>query len=62
MHRILKVNKEAWESWVYHFASINQLRALAPYIPTNNPRLSTTIYDLVLNSFLDDAVVAAGLH
>mmetsp|Transcript_11548 Transcript_11548/g.42238 ORF Transcript_11548/g.42238 Transcript_11548/m.42238 type:complete len:1091 (-) Transcript_11548:113-3385(-) len=52
--KILKTNQEAWESWVYHFASINQLHALAPYIPTKAPRLSSTMYDLVLHAFLED--------
>ena len=41
-----------WEEQVYHFIEIGQLRIMAPFIPVNTPKLSPTIYELVLNEFL----------
>jgi hypothetical protein len=36
--RLLK-DAPAWERWVFHFAQVQQLPALAPCIPTHSPRL-----------------------
>lgn len=41
-----------WERWVYLFAQLRQLPALAPYIPTAEPRLRQTAYEMVLHAFL----------
>ena len=41
-----------WERWVYLFAQLRQLPALAPYIPTKEPRLRQTAYEMVLHAFL----------
>ena len=41
-----------WEEQVYNFIEIGQLRVMAPFIPVNAPKLSPTIYELVLNEFL----------
>lgn len=37
---------------MYVFAQLRQLPALAPYIPTKEPRLRQTAYEMVLHSFL----------
>ncbi|BDA42740.1 Vacuolar protein sorting-associated protein 41 homolog [Coccomyxa sp. Obi] len=50
--RLLKDNAAGWERWVYVFAQLRQLPALAPYIPTKEPRLRQTAYEMVLHSFL----------
>ncbi|GAB5371679.1 hypothetical protein AAMO2058_001600500 [Amorphochlora amoebiformis] len=47
--RLLKNNLELWESWIYFFAEKMRLRTIAPFIPVKTPRLSTKIYNLVLN-------------
>ncbi|GAA0152915.1 membrane traffic protein [Lithospermum erythrorhizon] len=46
--------------WVFHFAHLRQLPVLVPYIPTENPRLRDTAYEVALvalatnNSFHKD--------
>lgn len=42
---------EIWEytvlhRWVFHFAHLRQLPVLVPYIPTENPRLRDTAYEV----------------
>jgi hypothetical protein len=44
--KLLKGNAAAWERWVFHFAHLRQLPALAPYIPTANPQLRETVYEV----------------
>ncbi|KAG2575633.1 hypothetical protein PVAP13_7KG377500 [Panicum virgatum] len=34
--------------WVFHFAHLRQLPVLVPYIPTENPQLSDTAYEVAL--------------
>ncbi|CAI8608638.1 unnamed protein product [Vicia faba] len=34
--------------WVFHFAHLRQLPVLVPYMPTENPRLRDTAYELAL--------------
>ncbi|CAL1533068.1 unnamed protein product [Lymnaea stagnalis] len=64
--KILGKRKESWEEEIYKFAKIQQLKlsilllipiytyllAIATYIPRSDPRLSSTIYEMVLNEFL----------
>ncbi|KAL4447636.1 hypothetical protein ABPG75_004855 [Micractinium tetrahymenae] len=50
--RVLKANELAWERWVYTFAQARQLAALAPRLPTADPRLKPSTYDMVLSSLL----------
>eukprot|EP01130_Rhizamoeba_saxonica_P017976 TRINITY_DN8871_c0_g1_i1.p1 TRINITY_DN8871_c0_g1~~TRINITY_DN8871_c0_g1_i1.p1 ORF type:complete len:860 (+),score=172.89 TRINITY_DN8871_c0_g1_i1:30-2609(+) len=51
--RIIKEDKDLWETWVFTFAKHNYLIAIGPYIPTENPRLSPTIYEVVLSQYLE---------
>lgn len=44
-------NKEVWETGVYRFAEIGQLRAIATYVPTQE-KLVPAIYEMILNEFL----------
>ena len=32
--------------WVFHFAHLRELPTLAPYIPTKNPQLRDTVYEV----------------
>ncbi|XP_024396785.1 vacuolar protein sorting-associated protein 41 homolog [Physcomitrium patens] len=50
--KLLRGSASAWERWVFHFAHLRQLPSLAPYIPTSNPQLRDTVYELVLNSLV----------
>ena len=50
--KILGKNKELWEEEVYKFAQIQQLKAIAPYLPRGDPQLAPAIYEMVLNAFL----------
>ena len=34
------------DRWVFHFAHLRQLPVLVPYMPTDNPRLSDTAYEV----------------
>ncbi|KAJ2714902.1 Vacuolar protein sorting-associated protein 41 [Coemansia spiralis] len=39
---------EAWETWVFAFAEAGALHDVAGMIPTDRPRLSGTVYEMVL--------------
>lgn len=41
-----------WERWIMAFAAKKQLRSIAYLIPTMSPRLPPTVYDIVLEHFL----------
>ena len=38
--KLLDESTELWEAWIWAFSQKNQLGAIAPYIPTSNPRLN----------------------
>ncbi|KAL7183437.1 hypothetical protein ACSBR2_025777 [Camellia fascicularis] len=46
--KLLRGSASAWERWVFHFAHLRQLPILVPYIPTENPRLRDTAYEVAL--------------
>ncbi|XP_024023783.1 vacuolar protein sorting-associated protein 41 homolog [Morus notabilis] len=46
--KLLQGSASAWERWVFHFAQLRQLPVLVPYIPTENPRLRDTAYEVAL--------------
>ncbi|KAK1383079.1 Vacuolar protein sorting-associated protein 41-like [Heracleum sosnowskyi] len=46
--KLLRGSTSAWERWVFHFAHLKQLPVLVPYIPTENPRLRDTAYEVAL--------------
>jgi hypothetical protein len=54
--KLLRGSAAAWERWVFHFTQLRQLPSLAPYIPTSNPQLRDTAYELVLNSLVTNPV------
>jgi WD40 repeat protein len=43
---------ELWEQWIFAFSEVGQLEAMVPYIPTRQPQLSSTIYEMILSHFL----------
>lgn len=43
-----------WEHWVYKFEEKNSLRAIAPYVPTRAPQLSSKLYEIILSAFVDE--------
>ena len=57
--KILGKNKAMWEEEVYKFAEIHQLKAIAPYLPRDEPKLSPGIYEMVLNEFLQTDYVVS---
>ena len=50
------IGKDAilWERWILAFIVRKQLPAIAPYIPTESPRLPTSVYEVVLENFLQN--------
>ncbi|XP_078150980.1 vacuolar protein sorting 41 [Carex rostrata] len=46
--KLLRGSTSAWERWVFHFAHLRQLPVLVPYMPTENPRLNDTAYEVAL--------------
>ncbi len=46
--RILGKNTKAWEDWIFLFVEQGQFDAVIPYIPIEQPTLSSIIYDMVL--------------
>jgi hypothetical protein len=49
---LLQGDPDLWQSWIAAFSEKGQTKALAPYIPTENPRLSYFTYGIVLRDFL----------
>lgn len=49
---ILGENVQAWEDWIFLFVERNKLDIIAPYVPTDTPRLSGVVYDMILAHFL----------
>eukprot|EP00249_Psilotum_nudum_P017659 c26429_g1_i1 orf=295-3261(+) len=54
--KLLHGSAAAWERWVFHFAHLRQLPVLASYIPTSNPQLRDTVYEVVLNALITNPV------
>ncbi|XP_016193066.1 vacuolar protein sorting-associated protein 41 homolog [Arachis ipaensis] len=48
--KLLRGSASAWERWVFHFAHLRQLPVLVPYMPTENPRLRDSAYEVALNA------------
>ncbi|XP_020596717.1 vacuolar protein sorting-associated protein 41 homolog [Phalaenopsis equestris] len=46
--KLLRGSASAWERWVFHFAHLRQLPVLVSYMPTENPQLSDTAYEVAL--------------
>ncbi|CAL5212206.1 unnamed protein product [Lathyrus oleraceus] len=46
--KLLRGSASSWERWVFHFAHLRQLPVLVPYMPTENPRLRDTAYEVAL--------------
>nr|DAD47157.1 TPA_asm: hypothetical protein HUJ06_017094 [Nelumbo nucifera] len=46
--KLLRGSASSWERWIFHFAQLRQLPVLVPYIPTENPRLRDTAYEVAL--------------
>ena len=42
----------AWERWILMFGHARQTAQLAPFIPTSDPTLRSTAYDMVLEAFI----------
>jgi hypothetical protein len=40
------------DRWVFHFAHLRQLPSLAPHIPTSNPQLRDTVYEVCVACLL----------
>ncbi|PAV21458.1 vacuolar assembling VPS41 [Pyrrhoderma noxium] len=41
-----------WEDMIFAYAQRNQLQIIIPYIPTESPRLSRLVYEMILAHFL----------
>jgi len=51
--RLLHGDAVLWERWVVAFHQYKQLAAIAPHVPTSQPRLNLYHYDIILRHFLD---------
>jgi hypothetical protein len=47
-------DKTRWEDFIVYFLDHGQLHAILPFIPQKDPQLSPAVYELVLNTFLQD--------
>lgn len=45
---ILANDVEAWEDWIFMFAEKGQLEDIIPFVPTEAPRLSKVVYEVIL--------------
>lgn len=43
---VIEVQLVVFSRWVFHFAHLRQLPVLVPYIPTENPTLRDTAYEV----------------
>jgi len=53
--QVLRANKSLWEHWAYLFMEIRQYKALCPFIPIDDPKLSPAVYEMVLHNILNEA-------
>ncbi|KAH8918518.1 ARM repeat-containing protein [Atractiella rhizophila] len=44
--------KDEWEAWVWAFVERGQLKVIIPFVPTTEPKLEATVYEMILASFL----------
>ncbi|KAK9762214.1 Vacuolar protein sorting-associated protein 41, variant 2 [Basidiobolus ranarum] len=51
--KVLKKDPKLWEKWVFSFAEVKELKAISPYVPTEDPQLSSTVYEMILAYFLN---------
>ncbi|XP_077978241.1 vacuolar protein sorting-associated protein 41 homolog [Glandiceps talaboti] len=58
--KVLGKNRELWENEVFKFAKIQQLKAIAPYVPRGDMRLNKAIYEMILNDYLQTDI--EGFH
>lgn len=49
---ILGKDRKLWEEVVYQFAQKTQLKAIRPYLPTEDYKLDPHIYEMVLYEYL----------
>jgi vacuolar protein sorting-associated protein 41 len=49
--RLIGVDVMLWERWINTFIARKLISYLLPYIPTSNPKLSSTVYELLLEHF-----------
>ena len=45
-NRLIGEDAVMWERWIYAFAKRRCLHYISPYIPTSNPRLPVTVYEV----------------
>ncbi|GFZ48801.1 hypothetical protein JCM24511_06550 [Saitozyma sp. JCM 24511] len=50
--KVLKGDKDGWETWIHKFAQHQQLPAIIPHVPTKDPRLSRPVYEMILGHLL----------
>ncbi|KAF9498914.1 vacuolar assembling protein VPS41 [Pleurotus eryngii] len=43
---------QRWENWILLFADKEELQAIIPYVPTDSPRLSHLVYEMMLAYFI----------
>lgn len=49
---LLDHKKELWEAWIVVFWKAGQLAVIVKHVPVQNPTLSHTMYEMMLNHFL----------
>eukprot|EP00752_Nemacystus_decipiens_P006159 g5557.t1 len=50
--RLLVGDAMAWERWIYGFARRRRLSAVVPFVPTAEPRLPPSVYEVVLEHLM----------
>ncbi|KAL5487517.1 VPS41 [Sanghuangporus weigelae] len=50
--KVLSLDARRWEDWIFVYAQKNQLQSIIPYVPTEAPRLSRLVYEMILAHFL----------
>ncbi|EIN11015.1 vacuolar protein sorting-associated protein 41 [Punctularia strigosozonata HHB-11173 SS5] len=45
-------DSKRWEDWIFVFAQKHELQAIIPYVPTESPKLSHLVYEMILGHFL----------
>ncbi len=51
---LLMGHAELWETWIEVFAKAGRLKVITAYIPTQNPKLSEEMYEMVLQFYINE--------
>ena len=49
---VLGADASLWEKWIYAFAEVGQLAVISPFVPVEECRLGSTVYEMILANLI----------